>query len=300
MKLLPRLLRLAAPLLALGGAPALAAPAAVDADPALWVVKDKDTTIYLFGTVHALDGKHDWFNDEVKSAFDRSNELVLEIVTPEKQEEMLPIISKYGFDTTGRTRTSKLSPKGRIALAGALKRNNMAPTALDKFKPFFASMTITGLEFAKLGMNSQGGAEETLKAAAAAQKKPVSAVETIDYQLGLFDTLPEAEQVRLLEDSIEEIDTLPKEIGKLVSAWSKGDADKVATLMQQADTDSPLLYQRLLVERNRNWAGWIDQRLKQPGTVFLAVGAGHLAGKDSVQQVLKRRHIAARRVAHVE
>ena len=60
-------------------APAAATAALPDADPAIWVVKDPDTTIYLFGTFHALDGKSDWFNEEVKTAFDASSELVLEL-----------------------------------------------------------------------------------------------------------------------------------------------------------------------------------------------------------------------------
>src|SRR6476659_80940 len=86
----------------LGGA-ARAAPAAAlpDAEPAMWVVKDKDTTIYLFGTFHALDGKHAWFNDEVKQAFDASDDVVLEIITPDDPAQMLPSLKRFAFTPPG-------------------------------------------------------------------------------------------------------------------------------------------------------------------------------------------------------
>ena len=98
-----------APAAAQSPAPAPApatAPAAVtalpDADPAIWVVKDPDTTIYLFGTFHALDGKSDWFNDEVKMAFDQSKEVVLELPPMEDKAALQPVIMKYALDTSGK------------------------------------------------------------------------------------------------------------------------------------------------------------------------------------------------------
>ena len=47
------------------------------------MVRDADTTVYIFGTFHALDGQSQWFNDQVKDAFEKSNELVLETLIPE-------------------------------------------------------------------------------------------------------------------------------------------------------------------------------------------------------------------------
>lgn len=91
-----------------------------DLDPAVWVVKDADTTIYLFGTIHALDGKSDWFNDEVKASFDKSDELVVEAIAPDDQMAMLPLVQKYALDTSGKTLTSKLSPEGQKCTPTAL------------------------------------------------------------------------------------------------------------------------------------------------------------------------------------
>ena len=102
-------------------APAPAAKAALpDADPAIWVVKDPDTTIYLFGTFHALDGKSDWFNDEVKTAFDQSQEVVLELPPMEDKAALQPVIMKYALDTTGKPLSEKLSPAAKEKYTKAL------------------------------------------------------------------------------------------------------------------------------------------------------------------------------------
>ena len=278
--------------------PAYAAPAPAlpDADPAIWVVRDPDTTVYLFGTVHALDGKRDWFNDEVKAAFDASDEVVLEIIPPEDIAALQGSIGKYMFDPSGRTLTSKLSPEGQKRLAATLTGHGLKPTALDKYKPFFASMTLTSLAFQKMGFSAEAGAEKIIKSAAAAQGKKLGALETIDYQLGLFDGLTEAEQIKLLEGSLKDGGTMPEEIAGMVASWAKGDAAKVAALLNQTDLESPTLYKVLLVDRNRIWADWIVERMKRPGTVFIAVGAGHLGGKDSVQRLLNKRNIRSSRV----
>ena len=119
-----------------------AAPALPDADPAIWVVKDPDTTIYLFGTFHALDGSTDWFNEEVKAAFDQSNELVLEIPPAQDQSAMQQVIAKYALDTSGKPLSSKLSPAARDKLTKALAGIGAPPTAFDKFKPFFAALML--------------------------------------------------------------------------------------------------------------------------------------------------------------
>ena len=107
------------------------APALPDADPAIWVVKDPDTTIYLFGTFHALNGKSAWFNDEVKSAFDRSGELVLEIPPVEDKTAIQPVIQKYALDISGKPLSEKLSPATREKYTKALAELGVGPTAFD-------------------------------------------------------------------------------------------------------------------------------------------------------------------------
>ena len=120
-----------APLALAVAAPAIAAaPAALpDADPAMWVVKDDDTTIYLFGTFHVLDGKADWFNEEVKVAFDAADEVVLEAIMPEDPAAAAPLIQKYALDTSGKPLSAKLSVEGRARFAQLLEGMGAPATA---------------------------------------------------------------------------------------------------------------------------------------------------------------------------
>ena len=278
-------------------APAAAAAALPDADPAIWVVKDPDTTIYLFGTFHALDGKSDWFNDEVKTAFNQSSEVVLELPPTEDKAALAPVIMKYALDTSGKPLSEKLSPAGKEKLTKALAGMGAPPTAFDKFKPFFATLTLVMVGAQKQGFTGESGAEAIITKAAKEGKKPISGLETIDYQMGLFANMSDADQVKMLEETLDQLDKLGAVFAEMNKHWTTGDAEGMAKLMNEMDAQSPAMYKSLLVDRNVNWADWIGKRLDKPGVVFMGVGAGHLGGKDSVQAILAKRGIKSARVA---
>ena len=278
-------------------APEAAAAPLPDADPAIWVVKDPDTTIYLFGTFHALDGKSDWFNEEVKTAFDQSNEVVLELPPTEDKAALAPIIMKYALDTSGKPLSEKLSPAGKEKLTKALAGIGAPPTAFDKFKPFFATLTLVMAGAQKQGFTGESGAEAIITKAAKDGKKPISGLETIDYQMGLFANMSDADQVKMLEETLDQLDQLGAVFAEMNKHWTAGDAEGMAKLMNEMDAQSPAMYKSLLVDRNVNWADWIGKRLDKPGVIFMGVGAGHLGGKDSVQAILAKRGIKSARVA---
>ena len=278
-------------------APAAATAALPDADPAIWVVKDPDTTIYLFGTFHALDGKSDWFNEEVKTAFDASKELVLELPATDDKAALQPVIMKYALDTSGKPLSEKLSPAAKEKYTKALAELGVPPTAFDKFKPFFAAITLVMAGAQKHGFTGESGAEAVLTKAAKEDNKPISGLETIDYQMSLFANMSDADQVKMLEETLDQLDELGPMFAEMNKHWTTGDADGMAKLMNDMNAQSPAMYKTLLVDRNANWAEWIDQRLDKPGIVFMGVGAGHLGGKDSVQNLLAKRGIESARIA---
>lgn len=278
--------------------PAQAAAKLPDTDPALWVVRDKDTAIYLFGTYHALDGKTDWFNDEVRAAFDRSSKVYLEIVKPEDQSAIAPLMQKYWLAKDGKPLSSKLSEKGRKDLAAALAYLGAPPTVVEPFKPFAASMMLAALGMQKVGKSGDLGAEAVITDAAKKANKPVDQLETLEFQFQLFDSLPEAEQIRMLEYSAATIKDMEPMFARMTKAWNNGDAEGLAALINEMQSQSPALHELLLAKRNATWADWIEERLKSPGTVFVAVGAGHLAGKDSVQEYLAKDGIKTARVKY--
>lgn len=279
-------------------APAIApAPATVDADPALWVVKDKDTTIYLFGTIHVLKPGMSWFDDGVKKAFDSSDELVLEMVQPD-QATMQNIVLSKAYSLTGPTLIERLPETDRSGYLNAMHSLGIPLAAFDRAQPWFAATNLSLLPLMKLGYDPKSGPETVLTEAAATEKKAIEGLETPEQQIGYLAGLPDKVQLQFLESTLKDLPKTEETMNGMVAAWSRGDPDALAKFMNDGLDDSPELAKTLLFDRNARWAQWIKARLGKPGTVFIAVGAGHLAGQQSVIDQLKTLHIKAKRVAY--
>ena len=110
--------------------------------------------------------------------------------------------------------------------------------------------------------------------------------------------LPDPVQIKFLESTLKDLPKTAETMDGMVAAWAKGDPAKLADYMNDGLDDSPELAKTLLFDRNARWAQWIKARLDRPGTVFVAVGAGHLAGQRSVIDQLKALKIKAQRVAY--
>lgn len=262
--------------------------------PALWKVADDDTTIYLFGTVHALPPEVDWLKGDIASALGSSDTIVTEIILDETMTgKMQQLVMSTGILPQGQTLRGKLNDEQRATYDAAMTRIGLPAQAFDQFEPWYAGMMLTMLPLLQQGYSPDAGVEQVLLKQAG--EKGRGALETIEYQLGLFDQLPEESQVRFLIETAEGIDQIKPMLDAMVVKWLAGDADALAKLMNEGLTDK-VLAERLLYARNRNWAQWIDQRLDQPGTVFVAVGAGHLAGEQSVQDALGELGLKIHRV----
>ncbi|PLK25932.1 TraB/GumN family protein [Novosphingobium sp. TH158] len=270
-----------------------AAPAGM-ARPALWKVSDPDTTIYLFGTIHALPGGINWFEGPVAKAFNASEALVTEI--PEADPAaMQGTVMKLAALPRGESLRTMLSAKDNAALDKALKDLSLPKSALDQFEPWFVAVTLGTMPLLRNGYSAENGIEMQLQNRAKAAKRPHLGLETVEFQLGIFDSLPRKKQVTYLRQVIKGLPKFKQQLDGMVKYWSTGNATRLGQMIN-ADQSDPALMKALLSNRNRNWTGWIRNRLDQPGTVFVAVGAGHLAGRDSVQAMLKKRGIKVTRV----
>ena len=269
-----------------------------DADPALWVVRDDDTTIYLFGTFHVLDTRP-WFNDEVRTAFDASSELVLEARIPENPATLQPLILQYALDTDGPPMSQRLTAEQYATLNGIVTAAGAPAGAFDVLEPWFVALSLPALVAQqRLGMRADQGPEMVLSAAARARQMPIGELEGLEAQFRMFDGRPEEQQLAQLRETLDSIDEIEAKLPLMLAAWSTGNMAELATITER-DSD-PATYRMLFTDRNARWAGWIQERLARPGAVFVAVGAGHLAGSDSVQAALQGRGIRAERVPHVE
>ena len=279
---------------------ASATPAVRSATPALWELKDEDTTIYLFGTVHMLKPGLTWFDDDIRAAFDRSDELVMEVVEPDDPTQIRSLVAKLAVNLDGPPVSSLLTPDEKTRYLKALADNNIPAAAMDRLDPWMVAISLSMAPLVRLGYDQSLGVEKTLEKTAHEEGKPVIGLETMEQQLGYFDSLPRKVQISYLNTTVEELPKVESEFDKLIRNWSDGRPDALAEQLNESLTSTPEMAQRLLYDRNANWVDWIAKRMDQPGTLFIAVGAGHLAGKGSVIDLLGKRHFTVRRVSAEE
>ena len=262
--------------------------------PALWKITRGASTVYLFGTVHALPRGVAWFAGPVETAFDSSGELVTEIID-RSPEEMRPIVAATALLPPGENLRQQLSPGDRRAFERTMRANGLAVAAFDRFRPWYAAVALSTRPLLESGFDPAHGADEELSAKATSAGRKHEALETAEYQLGLFAALPQAIQRRYLHEVVHAMPQVQSELRAMVRAWAAGDANRLAHLMNK-DDDDPRLRAVLLLNRNQAWAHWIGARMARPGTVFIAVGAGHLAGPGSVLSQLRAMGFSAIRV----
>lgn len=304
MKLASLLALTAAPFALLAAHPALAdnhaAPATAAATPmaakgpALWKVADSDTTIYLFGTVHVLPKEVEWYDATIANALTGSEMIVTEIpMDPASEAKLQQLTMAKGMLPAGTTLRSLLTPEQTTGYTAALGKIGMPAEAFDPFKPWLAGLTLSILPLMQQGYSPESGVEKVLLAKV--PDKPKDALETAEFQLGIFETMSTEAQVAFLMEAAGGIDEIKPMLDRMVAEWAEGDAEELAAIMNEGMTD-PAVAEALLYSRNANWAEWIDTRLDTPGSVFIAVGAGHLAGEKSVQDYLAAKGITVDRV----
>lgn len=265
--------------------------------PALWKVADEDTTIYLFGTVHMLPADVDWNSGVVNEALASADALVTEVdMTPENMAEMGAMFQQAGMLTTGGTLRDLMTDEQRATYEAGLAKIGIPAAAFDPLEPWAASLALLQITTQASGFDPNRGAETVLESLTGDDVERL-ALETVEFQISVFDELPIEDQVLFLlegaEDPLEGI----KALNELIGEWAEGDVTALGNLMNEGLEASPLLADRLLYSRNANWAEWIEERLEStPGTVFIAVGAGHLAGEKSVQDYLAERNIETVRI----
>jgi uncharacterized protein YbaP (TraB family) len=261
---------------ALAAATPAVAPAAPTTEPAMFVVRDADTTVYIFGTFHALDSKTHWLSNDVRGAFERSNELVLETLIPEGP--MVP---------------------GRPGLP--IRAPMVTPSA-----SFLATTRMAIDAGQSQGMQVDKGADMVLRHIAEQEGKPVEGLETLEFQLNMFNSLPPAPKPAVARAAVERrpgelaaeapMQSLSRTMTNMESAWKRGDQTVFVQMLGQLKQALPDTYRLMFTERNARWADWIAARMQTPGIVFIAVGAGHLAGQDSVLVRLAEKGLSSKRV----
>jgi len=269
------------------------APAA--AEPAMWVVKDADSTLYLLGTFHLVKPGTAWRSDKMNAAFVASSDLWIEASEEGNQISLQALMLKHGMDLKHPLST-KISPETKIKLDQAAIDAGLKPSMLEPMRPWTAALAITVTPLLRAGYDPEQGVDKVLEADARAAQKPVHTFETPEQQILFFASLPPETEVALLTQSIEEAEMAPAVIDRMAGAWLAGDIEALDILsFGSMKEGAPELYDTLIVQRNKAWTERIATLMQGAGTTFIAVGAGHLAGPHSLPTLLQARGFSVER-----
>jgi uncharacterized protein YbaP (TraB family) len=264
--------------------------------PALWKLGDADTTIYLFGTIHLLPKDLNWRTPTLERALAASDELYLETTLGSDVMGSAQTMMRLGVSPGLPPIIERVPPERREEFRKMIASTGVPEKSLDRLETWAAALTLFSVSFRNMGVAPEAGVERGLSAIHAGANKPVKGLETIEQQFGYFDKLSEESQRALLLGMIDDPQKAKAEFQEMLAAWKSGDVDAIARTFDSETVLSPELRDVLMKRRNQAWAEWLARRLQQPGTLMVAVGAGHLAGPDSVQNMLQARGIKISRI----
>ncbi|UTW55286.1 TraB/GumN family protein [Kordiimonas sp. SCSIO 12610] len=272
-------------------------PSLADGQVAMWQVKDEDTTVNIMGTVHLLKPGTVWMNEDITKALSDADKLYLEL-SPEQSSDqvMQSLVPKYGLLPAGETLREKIGEQDFNALVEGLAQFPVPAEALDRFRPWFAGLTYTALQYIKIGYDDNAGVESVLTGLAQAEGKPILGLETAEFQISVFASLSEEDQIQFLRDALSEADDAANVMNEMTTLWITGEAEKLGALMNEELIDAPMLADKLLYERNANWINDVKTIINEPGNFMIAVGAGHLSGDKSVIDLLKQAGFSVSRI----
>jgi uncharacterized protein YbaP (TraB family) len=266
------------------------------AKPAMWVVRDADSEIYLFGTLHMLQDGSDWQTPAFAQAYDRAGTVWFEADVAGDPAQARALMARYGVDPSRRL-TEKLSPKMVGRIRPLLARERIPLSAVNSLRPWAAAMMLSVQPLLNRGYSLEKGADAVISTQAVTAAKPVRTFETMEDQIRYLAELPEAVEVEYLEDVIEDHVKPASDSRTLQQAWADGDLDLLAKrLVDDMRKGRPRLYDVLLKRRNEAWARTLTKEMRGNGVQLVNVGALHMVGRDGLPALMRARGFTVERV----
>ena len=267
----------------------VASPSA-NAEPSLWMVKGPHATVYLFGSVHVLKKDAPWRTPKIDAAIQQSGSLWLEITNADDPQALQPLVLQLGVDQahplSTRLGKDELAKLDKEAIVAGVPNGE---AGLEPLRPWLVAVMLGVAPMVKAGYDPNRGVENVLKPEFVKANKPVNGFETAEQQIHYFADMPENQQMDYLIQEIDDFDSEAGKFDKIVSSWYAGDDDSIDKMLSsELKARQPDLYQVLIVKRNQAFAAQISKLLKGDGSVFVAIGAGHLVGSDGVNAMLTK------------
>ncbi len=259
----------------------------VESPQILWKVQSPKNTIYLAGSIHVLQEQHYPLPQTFDDAFNQSSRVIFEVdLDGVSSPTAQMIMMKKGFYLDGKSLSTVLSQKNYSIAKENLTELGLAIKDFHRMKPWMTATAVMALQLQKLGFESAYGIDRYFYDKAKDLRKDIQGLETVEFQLDLFDQLPLSTQEQFLLQTLEELKDLEEEIQKMVTAWQQGNVQELGALLDSM-REYPELFQELVVNRNTDWLPHIEEALQEQKPVFIVVGALHLLGKEGLVAALK-------------
>ncbi|NJS13796.1 MAG: TraB/GumN family protein [Sphingopyxis sp.] len=261
------------------------------------MIRDDDTMLFVTGTVHLLPSDIDWRSPAINRAMSAADELVTEL-SPAELGRIGDIAPTYAKAVSATPAGDRFAPDLRDDFADFAGDQNIAADQMAAIDDWAIALTLAQASARSAGLSADYGMDRALTATFARAGKRQSGLELATDQLGAFDAIPASEQRLMLNRLMRDIadGRADDRLHEMIAAWSAGDLDALAAIIARDANLAPQANRIMLTDRNRKWSDWIIKRLERPGTTLVAVGAGHLAGPDSLIAILAARGIAAQRL----
>jgi uncharacterized protein len=255
----------------------------------VWVIRGPHCTVYLAGSVHLLPSQQSTLPPAFDRAYADSSRLVMELdlgtLDPLAAAAWL---TEHGALPPGSNLRTVLGEQRFSRVSAAAADLALPAELLDRQAPWVVAIELADLEYVHLGFDPQQGVEEQLVHRAQADGKPTAGLETLDGELSGLAALPREDQLRLIDQTLDELKESPEEMREVLTAWRQGDAAKLATLLSDEYRSFPALYRPLVTARNQSWLPQIEQLLKGSSNTLVVVGALHLVGDGGLLQLLRK------------
>ena len=260
----------------------------------LWELRGKHNTVYLLGSIHVLRAADYPLAPAVLDAYTNSKSLVMEINLADiDSEQVSSDMLASALLPDGKTLADILGPRRYPRAQTLAQQLGVNLSTFNQFAPWFAAEAISQVQLAQMGFDAQSGVEMYFLEQARKDGKSIAGLETVHDQIAVFEALTMDQQAAYLVSSLEQAHDLPKEVGDMVHAWQRGDTVWFESHLTSELGNDPVLYQSVLAARNRKWLPKIEALLDDDKNYLVIVGTGHLIGRNSVIDLLKKDGIGA-------
>jgi uncharacterized protein YbaP (TraB family) len=256
----------------------------------LWSLQTKKNTVYFLGSVHVMKSDAYPLAPEIERAYEDSKKIVFETDVDEASDPAVQAkMMTLGLYINGQTLKENVSEETYKLLEEKAVAAGIPMASFDRFRPWFCALTLSVMEFQKLGFLPTYGVDTYFFTKAKKAGKEIIPLESTEFQLNLFAEMVDLQQESFLRQTLEELEVIATMASDMVDAWTAGDLDKMDSIMKMSFKEHPDIYDRFVVERNKKWISKIEHLINQDGNAMVIVGAGHLVGTKNLLDLLRAK-----------